>query len=232
MDREILKDSKLFLLMLYIALRVKRSPKQNSNNLNGIQLEVGEFIIGRTSTVQEIDLTEAEYKTRLKKLQAYNIITDLQPTNKYTKGKWVENEFISVNLEYPIDHLNDQQQTNGLTTTNNINNPISSFVISFNKTVYPNSNYIKVINAYVKYKGIELRGNEIKNAFYAVKDIFDSQRAVEDIIQFMQWIKKHEGIEEYRWTSSWTIRTVGLKLPEYLGGKLKKTSTEDIFERY
>lgn len=229
LDREILKDHKLFVLMVYIALRVKRSANK-SDSFHGVNLEIGEFIIGRTSATHETGLTDAEFRTRIKKLLVYGIITDLQPTNKFTKGKWSENEFISVNLEHSIDQLNISLPSSNLTTTNNINNSISLLITSLNKSSYPNDNYIKVINAYMKYKGIQLKGNEIKEAFFATKNIFDSERSVEQIISFMQWLSKHENDDDYRWVTSWTIKTVGLKMPEFLAGKLKIRTMEDDYE--
>lgn len=235
MDREIFKDPKLFVLMVYIALRVKRRSK-TSDSFHGINLEVGEFIIGRTTATQDTGLTDAEFRTRIKKLQAYGIIIDLKPTNKFTKGKWSENEFISVNLESPINQQNNQHQTSNLTTTNNSNkdintiDSISLFVNSFNKTVYPNDNYIKVINAYMKYKGLELKGKEIKDAFYEVKNIFDSQRSVEQAIKFMRWIHEYEDYEGYQWLRFWNLKTIGAKMPEFLAGKLKVRTMADDYE--
>ncbi len=236
MDKQILNDSKLLTLMIYIALRVKRSGKTESNNWSGINLNIGEFIIGRLTTVKETDLTETEYRSRIKKLQTLKIIDNLQPTNKYTKGNWLENSFIDINLEQSAIQQDNQQKSSELTTNNNINNannPIFSIVNSLNKNntfnTYNTNDYVTVITSYMQHKGIELKGNEIKNTFFVVKKIFESERTTQQIIQFMQWLKKHEGYEEYPWINSWTINTVQRKLPEFLANKLKIRTWEDDY---
>lgn len=221
LDKQILKDSKLLTLMVYIALRAKRSSSAKLNNWDDVKLEIGEFIIGRLSAVQETDLTEAEYRSRLKKLQALKIIDNLQPTSKFTKGKWVENSFIDINLELSIIQPNNQQSSNGLTINNNTNNPIYLIVNSLNNTPYSNDDYVYVISAYMQYKGIELKGDEIKDAFFIVKKIFYSERTAQQAIQLIQWFRKREKDESYRWVWNWTLNTVQSKLPEFLAGKLR-----------
>lgn len=235
MDRNMLRDPKLFTLMVYIALRVKRSEKVEQLNWDGLKLNIGEFVIGRHTATSDTGLTDAEYRTRLKKLQTLKIIGNLQSTNKYTKGTWLENSFIDVNLEIPTNQPNNQQTSNGLTTNNNVNNsnnPMFVIVNSINNSTYSTGNYIRVITAYTQYKGIELRGEEIKDTFRVVKKMFDSQRTPSQIIDCMKWLHKNENSEFYKWTSNWTIRTVQLKMPEFLAGKLKARTWEDDIPEY
>lgn len=231
MDRQILKDSKLLTLMIYIAMRVKRSNKVEVSNWDGIKLDIGEFIIGRHSAVQNTDLTEMEYRSRIKKLQMKNIITNLIPTNRYTKGKWIENSFIDINLEESLNQPDNQQSTSGLTTNNNINksnNPISLIIHSLNTNgTYSDSEYERVIGAYMHYKGIELRGEEINNPYSVIKKMFESQRTPDQIIQCMKWMKEYENNELYPWLRFWTISTVQKKLPEFIARKIHIRSWMD-----
>jgi len=234
LDKRIFMDSKLLMLMIYIALRVKRSNTPDGNNWDGITLDIGDFIIGRNRTVQETDLTEAEYRSRLKKLQELNVITDLQPSSRFTKGKWVQNSFIDLNLEQVINPQDNQPKTNGATTNNNINNSnnlVWSVVHSLNKSVYSTDDYVHVLCAYMHFKGIELKGEEIKDAFWVVKKIFESERTSEQVLKFMKWLHENENREEYSWIRLWTINTVQKKLPEFLAGKLKiRTMLDDYPE--
>lgn len=224
MDRQILKDSKLLTLMIYIAMRVKRSNKVEISNWDGIKLDIGEFIIGRLSTVRDTDLTEMEYRSRIGKLQTLKIITNLIPTNRYTKGKWMENSFIDINLEESLNQPDNQQSTSGPTTNNNINksnNPIFSVVNSLNNSTHSTDEYVKVIEAYMQYVGVQLIGEEIKDTFFVVKKMFDSQRTSLQIINFMKWLKEHENMDGYYWVKPWDINKVQRKLPEFLAKKLE-----------
>lgn len=230
-DTRILKDSKLLLLLIYIALRVKRSDKSTADPFQSVQLNVGEFIIGRLSTIENIDITESEYKRCLKRLQEKNIVQVVRTTNKFTLCKWNTNEFLDLNLEFSFSQQNNQQNSSGLTTNNNSKN-LDYIINSSKKNVLGNEEYSTVLNAYMKYKGIELRGEEIKDTGFVIKKMFDSQRTSQQIIEFMKWLKEHENCEEYPWVRFWTITTVQKKLPEFIAGKLKTDSWKNEYPQY
>lgn len=240
LDDRILGDSKLFLLLVYIALRVNRGGKTEIDPFSSLQLNTGEFIIGRLSTIGKIDLTESEYKRCYKKLQKMSIIQIIKITNKYTLCKWLENEFIDLNLEHSIDQQNIQQNTSGSTTNNNINNTnnLSSLINLFINKYISNKNndtykqYEYVLKGYIDNKGVELKGKEVMDCLFVIKKMFDSERTPKQIVDFIQWLKLVENKEEYPWVRNWTLNTVQKKLPEYLAGKLKIKTQEDEYVRY
>lgn len=226
-DRSIFLDPKLLSLIIYVALRVKRS--NNITEINAISLKIGEFIIGRLTTVKEVGLTDAEYRTRFRKLQELRIIEIVKTTNKFTIGRWLENTFIDVNLEYPIFQNNqptNQQITSQLTTNNNINND------THKHTSISNDEYRQVIDEYMKCKGIRLQGEEIKDTAYVIKKMFNSSRRPDEIIKFMTWLRSNENKEEYPWIKGWTINTVQKKIAEFVAGKLKVRTWEDEYPRF
>jgi hypothetical protein len=239
-DRRILKDSKLLNLLIYISLRVKRSAETSSDVFLPISLKVGEFIIGRLSTVEHTDLSESEYKNRFIKLQGMGIIKVIKTTNKYTLGEWLENSFIDLNLEYEVDQQNNQQTSHQSTTNNNINksNNLNSLINMFikryvtNKSTYTNEQYEHVLREYMRCKGIELKGKEVIDTLFVIKKMFDSVRTPEQIVNFMEWLKKFENDEDHIWIKTWTINTVQKKLPEHLSGKLKIQTTENAYPAY
>jgi len=81
---------------------------------------------------------------------------------------------------------------------------------------YPKEWYNQVITKYQLLKGIQLQGEEFKPIQQVCKTMFMSNRTPKQIISCMEWIANSEN-EAYQ---SWTIRTIKIKLPEFLAGKL------------
>jgi len=81
---------------------------------------------------------------------------------------------------------------------------------------YPKEWYNQVITKYQFLKGIQLQGEEFKPVQQVCKTMFMSNRTPKQIISCMEWIANSEN-EAYQ---SWTIRTIKIKLPEFLAGKL------------
>lgn len=235
LNPQIFKDSKLLTLIIYIALRVKRSNDTILDSLDCLDLNTGEFIIGRISTVNNTDLTEQEYKTRIERLVTLKIIELVEITNKYSKYKWLENSFIDVNLERQSIQLINQQSSSDLTTNNNTNNANKKNSFNTNNTNLVNNNdvneqYKRILNVYMKYKGIELKGYEVDREIKIVKDMLASERTTEEIINCIKWFKDHEADEEFPWVKFWNLGTVQKKLPEYLAGKFKSWIDEEFPE--
>jgi len=84
-------------------------------------------------------------------------------------------------------------------------------------TKFPKATYDEVIKKYQQFKGIKLQGNEFLPVQQTVKSMLVSGRTKEDIISFMEFLSDTEN-PAY---SQWTIRTIKMKMPEYLAGKLK-----------
>lgn len=88
---------------------------------------------------------------------------------------------------------------------------------------FKNEDYISVIEAYRKNKGVFiLRGSpdemRIKKS---AKLMFLSGHTVIEIIECCRFFGKYSGKEGYEWMSHWTIETVAKKMPEFKAGKLK-----------
>lgn len=213
-----LKDSKLFLLLYYIAKRVKRSDNAPELEYLPIQLKLGEFIIGRKSTSRDTDLTESEYRTRFKVLKALNIIKNVRSTTKFTIGEWQSNHLVDLNIEYPID-----QQIATTLTTNNKTNTDSSY-ISISNTYKDIS--IRILGAYQKYKEIQLQGDEIKYALNPIQSMLRSGRTEAQIVAFIKWISDNQDCGLF-WMKSWDIKTVANRLPEFVAGRFNDLDDED-----
>jgi len=82
---------------------------------------------------------------------------------------------------------------------------------------FPKEDYERVLNKYQKLKGIELKGKEFDPIIQEIKTMFMSERKPEEIIACMDWMNEDEFYQ-----NKWTIKTIRLKLPEYLSGNLEE----------
>ena len=220
LDRALFQDTKLLALIIYIALKVNRK-ESSLVGYDNIELKEGEFMIGRNRTSIETELSEQEYRTRFNKLHKMRIVKTVRTTSKHTIGKWLGNEVIDLNLaslERPINQQNNQQ----LTTNNNTNNQLVTYITNnlVTSNTYTPKQYIEVIEAYKKYKGVDVRGEEIKDLLWPIEKMFKSSRSVKQIKDFMHWLQGAKNNSQLAWTRNWTINTVQKKLPEHLAGKL------------
>ena len=85
---------------------------------------------------------------------------------------------------------------------------------------FPANNYKVVLEAYKKYKGINIKGAEANIVKRAAKTMFKSERTVKNILDFMKWISENENKKGMEWLKSWTIWTVQKKMPEFVAKKL------------
>ena len=81
---------------------------------------------------------------------------------------------------------------------------------------FSKDNYNEVIEAYKKLRGVELQGDEYKPILQAIKIMFKNGRTKDQIISFMQALSNSE-LDHWQ---VWTINTIKIKLPDYLGGQL------------
>jgi hypothetical protein len=116
-------------------------------------------------------------------------------------------------------------------SSNNINN--NNYKISNNKSnnntnkvTYPKEDYITVLDAFKKYKGVGLMGPEVSYHMRAIKMMFQAERKPKEIIDFMKWLHDNEKNEETPWVKTWTIWTVQKKIAEFSGGKLEVAKEE------
>lgn len=87
---------------------------------------------------------------------------------------------------------------------------------------FSKKDYDEILEKYQQLKGIQLQGKEFEPVMQNIKTMFMSQRSVKDIIACMEWFAEKAETEdrEYFWTKNWTIKTIRLKLPEFLGQKI------------
>jgi len=90
---------------------------------------------------------------------------------------------------------------------------------------FPKVDYVLVLNAYQKYKGVKLSGPEFLVPMRAIKTMFKAKRKPEEIISFMRWLNENE--EVIPWVRTWTIWTVQKKIAEFSAGKLEVIKKDD-----
>ncbi len=86
---------------------------------------------------------------------------------------------------------------------------------------FPAEDYVSVLNAYSKYKGLGLVGPEVLRAKHAIKQMFLAQRSVKDIVDCLRFFHDHWNKDGYQWMHNWTLETVMKKMPEFVAGKLR-----------
>lgn len=109
-------------------------------------------------------------------------------------------------------------------TNNNDKNDkkhISSNVLIRSDMSFKSEDYLLVLEAYQRLKGIRLQGEEFMPVRQAVKTMFMSDRTPEQIVACMEWFAS---LKE-DWARNWTINTVGKKLPEFVAGKFTKDNS-------
>lgn len=129
----------------------------------------------------------------------------------------------------PISNTN-KSSTNGVHST-----PIHNMGIEKKKEKpsyrrYPAEDYKIVMDGFMKYKGVSLKGPELGQARRAIKTMFESERKPKEILDFMKWLRENESNPETPWVRTWTIWTVQKKLNEFVAGKLGKPKLEDEYE--
>jgi hypothetical protein len=131
----------------------------------------------------------------------------------YTKINYIQN-----NIPSNEGNSDELRQDLGL------NKPIKRKEVS-----YKMEDYKRVLDEYQRLKGIKLQGKEFDPVMRDIKTMFMSGRTADDIINFMRWAQKkvEEDGKEYIWLKNWTIRTIRLKMPEFLAGKLERSEPEE-----
>lgn len=103
-----------FHLLAFIARRARRTPGVISYRGETIELDLGEFIIGRTSASERLGISERKYRTAYRVLIKNKQILTIRTTNRYTIAKIISSLIFDINSEdkRPTDRpINDQQAT-------------------------------------------------------------------------------------------------------------------------
>jgi len=105
---ELMKDPKVFMLLVQIAYRAKRT---DDFNIHG--LEVGEALIG---DYQSIGLTRGQYRAAIKRATKYHQISTIRTTNAGTVVKLINSDIFDINVS--TQQPTPQPSNNHPTTTN------------------------------------------------------------------------------------------------------------------
>ena len=127
-------------------------------------------------------------------------------------------------------YINNSLNSSNTNNTNSVKSDNSVKRVTSDVKTYPKEDYNIVLSAFKKYKGVGLAGPEVSYHMRAIKMMFQAERTVKQIVDFMKWLHDNENNEETPWVRTWTIWTVQKKIPEFLGGKLRisKTTEEEF----
>jgi len=90
-------------------------------------------------------------------------------------------------------------------------------------TKYPPEDYTTVTEAYKRLKGVTPQGDEWRPIQQTIKSMFMDGRTIEQIVGFMEALST----SQLEWAQNWTMRTVRMKLPEWVAGKLDLGASSD-----
>lgn len=239
-DKSIFQDSKLLSLMVFISLKVNR----NLRDAKDIEDDISKFKITRLEAIRVTDLTEAEFKTRIKRLESMKIIEKVETTNKYTIYSWLENDYIDLNIQKGQPENIQQVASNDYKNINNrdiYNNKTNkSFILnSSNIDSYLTENfyldpqkgitaqsYKNIINSFMKLKGVRITGDELMTPLKVTEKLFKSGRTESEILGFMNWLSSNRRSEEFTFANAWDMWTVFNKMANYMAGDYRKMGYE------
>lgn len=92
---------------------------------------------------------------------------------------------------------------------------------------FNSDDYKKVISAYEELKGIKFQGREYEPVQQEIKTMFLSGRKPEDIIRCIRFMAKDEFYKNV-----FTIKTVRIKIAEFLAGVLEKKEDVPIYKNW
>lgn len=92
---------------------------------------------------------------------------------------------------------------------------------------FPKIQYNMVLNAYMKYTGVERKGPDLSFAIKSVRNLFLAGHKPQDIIKFMQWLSENCDDPNYKYLKLWNMETVRKLLPDFLSGRLTNEEEED-----
>lgn len=115
------QNPEAFHLLAYIARRARRVPGTITYRGETINLDYGEFIIGRITASEKLGLTERKYRTAYKILIKNKQISSIRATNRYTIGKLISSLIFDINSKdkRPTERPTSDHQA---TTNNNDKN--------------------------------------------------------------------------------------------------------------
>jgi len=172
---------------------------------------------------------KASISERLKKIQKAGFIKMFRAPDRSIYIRLTEkikelyfNGGVSLNKQRCSSKLTGVLAKTNSTTISSLNNNISNNIRLDKPTKrknlkYPKDDYNKIINAYQELKNIKLKGPEFSPIQQAIKTMFMSGRSVKEIIACMEFMAEDDFLKD-----KWTIRTIRLKIPEFMAGNLEE----------
>lgn len=202
-----------------------------------VKVSKGEFIMGSRKESEFLNIARSTLWFWLNFLEREGQV-ELEKTTKYTLVKlknWskyqdVGHKWDTNGTQMGTDN-NDNNENKGKygkeveSNKQSITNPLSRSSSgdgivreSSSPKSFPKEWYDRVLAAYKTLKGITLNGKEYDPVMRDIKLMFLSSRTAEEITDCMQYFSSLGDDSVY---SQWTIKTVRMKIPEFLSGKLK-----------
>lgn len=213
------------------------------SEFNGIKVKRGQLLTTRSKLCQELKIADQPAKTLLSRLEATKFLTR-KTTNKntiitiqnYNKYQITNQQINQQTNQQKVPKTTNDQQTKKVTPIITYKNDKEEVYKKKNmglnksnrkKLSFKKEDYNKIIDIYQKLKGITLQGNEFLPIQQTIKTMLMSDRTPDQIISCMYFLA-----DDKFFSSIWTIKTVRLKLPEFLAGKLKKIEPDESSPLY
>lgn len=136
-------------------------------------------------------------------------------------------EFVKKKIGYRYGIEGLSHSNSNLNSNSNINtniNILGSETPNRSEVTFKKDDYNNVLEAYQGFRGISLQGKEFDPVMQEIKTMFISKRTPEEINFFMEWLaeKTQSDDKKWVWVKNWTIKTVKLKIPEFLAGNFNE----------
>ncbi len=112
LDSAVFQNEKLLKLFIHCLLKASYKERETLIGDSIVHLEQGQFVTGRKALSSELNLSEQQLRTLLKKLEKLNIIS-VKPTNRFSVVT-----VINWGLYQDANQLANQQSTNNQPTVN------------------------------------------------------------------------------------------------------------------
>jgi len=221
LDSRIFQNEGLLQAFIYCLLKVNHEKQwvglKTGIGRTEVRVKEGQFIFGRVKAGKETKTAPSTIEWRIKKLEKLGIV-NRQPESHYTLISVInwntyqspKEEKLTGTWQALNTNKNDKNDKKYILPSKKASS--KEKVISFKQ-----EDYDHVLADYQRLKGIILKGKEIIRFKSSVKDMFLSDRSVEDIIGCMKYLNSDDFLKD-----KWQITTVQKRLPEFVAGKTKK----------
>ena len=112
----ILKDERACQFFLWAMLKATHKPRKQIVGNQVVELEPGQFVSGRKSASEEMDISEMVFRGMMKKMENMDFVT-IKPTNKFSI--FTINNWTTYQCQEPTNNQQTNQQVTNNEPTNN-----------------------------------------------------------------------------------------------------------------